>query len=125
MRSLLLAVAALLLAGCVSGPSPGPDTSAGMVPGAFSAFAPGPYEFTTTIQDGRFQHTRLDAFVDGTIRWWNVGDETHAVYSNDGAFPSSGPLAPGSEFTFTFLRAGDYGYHCPYHPEMTGVVIVR
>lgn len=129
MRQLLLLVlGGVLLAGCTSEPTASfaPETSDPMSPESVSdAYSPGPYEFTTTILDGRYQHVRLDAFLDGTIRWWNVDDEVHSVVSDDGTFAGSGPIAPGSEFAYTFLTPGDYAFHCRYHPDMTGVVVVR
>ena len=131
MRLLLpLVGVALLLAGCTSEPaaSVGPGSSGALAPDASFASdvgSPGPYEFTTAIFDDAYQHARLDAFVEATIRWWNVGDETHSVVSDDGQFPGSGPIAPHDEYVHTFLRPGDFAYHCRYHPEMTGVVVVR
>lgn len=128
MRKLpLLALAAALLAGCTAA-----ETSARTEAPAAARFAPAPpplepepYEFTTAIVDDAYQHPRLDAFVHATIRWWNTDNETHSVVSDDGQFPGSGPIAPHGEFVHTFLRAGDYAFHCRYHPEMTGTIIVR
>lgn len=136
---LLLTFGALLLAGCSSEPgaSVDPDAPAASAPEEVSALdataaaapvmplpPPGAYEFTTTIRADGYQHARLEAPLEGTIRWWNVDDAVHAVYSDDGAFGSSGPIAPGSEFAYTFLRTGEYAYHCPYHADMRGLVVV-
>lgn len=84
-----------------------------------------PYQFRTTISDAGFEHTRLDAATQATIVWENTGTQTHSVVSDDGTFAGSGPVAPGSTFTFTFQTAGDYAFHCRYHPDMTGLLVVR
>jgi plastocyanin len=61
----------------------------------------------------------------GTLSWGNFDNTTHTV-TGDGASPafSSGNLAVGKKFTFTFTVAGDYTYHCTIHPTMTGKVVV-
>lgn len=87
--------------------------------------ATGPYEFQTSIQDGSYEHPRLDAAPEATIVWQNFGTEAHSVVSDDGTFAGSGPIAPGSEYSFTFLSPGDYAFHCRYHPEMMGLLVVR
>lgn len=122
-----------LLAGCTT---PEPSTGFSASPLAFPAgieIAPaeappagGPYEFTTAfLENGSLQHPRLDAAVEATIHWWNVDDEVHSVISDDGMFAGSGPIPPNAEFSVTFLREGDYRYHCRYHAGMTGIVVVR
>jgi plastocyanin len=130
MRRLpLLALVGALFAGCTT-----PEATTAIDPASASDVVllsaspegqPRPYEFTTAIQDEGYQHERLDATVHATIRWWNVDDEAHSVVSDDGQFPGSGPIPPHGEFTYTFLRAGDFTYHCRYHPEMNGIVVVR
>jgi plastocyanin len=37
---------------------------------------------------------------------------------------SSGPIAPGEKFMFTFTSPGTYPYYCIYHPWMKGTVTV-
>lgn len=148
-RAMLLLCASLALAGCTTEPTasvdgqasapsevasaPGESVQLGMAVPAVAAVEPtsapvtsaGYSDFTTTIQSAGYQHAHLEAMVGATIFWWNVDDKTHSVYSDDGQFASSGPLAPGMEFGRTFLQPGEYGYHCMFHPDMTGVVVVR
>jgi hypothetical protein len=38
---------------------------------------------------------------------------------------NSGPLAPGSTFSFTFTNAGTYSYHCNIHPYMMATIVVQ
>jgi len=61
-----------------------------------------------------------------TVMWHNCEDGvSHTVTSDDGRFPSSGPLAPGTGYSVTFPDPGRYGYHCSIHPSMTGIVVVE
>jgi plastocyanin len=34
-------------------------------------------------------------------------------------------LDSGDKFSFTFAKAGQFGYYCALHPHMTGTVIVK
>lgn len=83
-----------------------------------------PVTLTTTIVAGAFEQPRLYVPVGSTVTWRNVDDTVHTVSSLDGAFAGSGPLAPGMEFSRTFLSAGEYALHCRYHAGMEGAVIV-
>ncbi|MCP4543882.1 MAG: hypothetical protein GY832_42755, partial [Chloroflexi bacterium] len=38
---------------------------------------------------------------------------------------SSGPLAPGESYTYTFITTGDFSYFLSAYPDLTGVVIVQ
>lgn len=134
MRALLALLVLGLLAGCST-----PETSPAATPassltepifGAGEAepvpAEPGiPYAFRTSIGDGGFEHARLDAATQATIVWKNDGTQTHSVVSDDGTFAGSGPIAPGSEFSYTFQTPGDFAYHCRYHPDMKGLLVVR
>lgn len=59
-----------------------------------------------------------------TVTWVNDDNSPHTVTSDSASF-SSGNLAPGDTFSFTFTTPGTYTYHCVYHPWMTGTVIVK
>jgi plastocyanin len=61
--------------------------------------------------------------VNSTVTWVSRSISYDTVTDSGGAF-SSGPIAPGQTFSFTFSRAGTYAYHCQYHPWMTGTVTV-
>ncbi|MDG6901967.1 MAG: cupredoxin domain-containing protein [Nitrososphaerota archaeon] len=62
--------------------------------------------------------------VNNTVTWTNNDVSPHTVTANDGTF-SSGNLAPGQSFTFTFTTPGTYMYHCTYHPWMVATVVVK
>ena len=58
------------------------------------------------------------------VTWTNADDIPHTVTSKDGVFKSK-VLDTGDHFSFTFARAGQFGYFCSLHPHMTGIVIVK
>ena len=57
------------------------------------------------------------------VTWTNNDDKPHTITSDTGDF-DSGPIGPGEQWTWTFIQAGTYDYHCTYHEEMTGTVEV-
>ena len=59
-----------------------------------------------------------------TVTWTNADDIPHTVTSNTGAFKSK-VLDSGDKFSFTFAKAGQFGYFCSLHPHMTGTIIVK
>jgi plastocyanin len=59
-----------------------------------------------------------------TVTWSNGDDIPHTVVSKDGAFKSK-VLDTGDRFSFTFAKAGQFGYFCSLHPHMTGTIVVK
>jgi plastocyanin len=58
------------------------------------------------------------------VTWVNDDDIPHTVVATDGSFKSK-VLDTGERFSFTFAKAGQFGYFCSLHPHMTGKVVVR
>lgn len=66
--------------------------------------------------------TRITA---GTaVRWVNHDDVPHNVAMEGGRPGSSGFIAPGKDYTFSFREAGRFTYRCAIHPTMLGIIIV-
>lgn len=65
----------------------------------------------------------LKVKVGQTVTWVNDDDIPHTVVSGTNLFKSK-VLDTGDRFSFTFTRAGAYGYFCSLHPHMTGKVLV-
>jgi plastocyanin len=59
-----------------------------------------------------------------TVTWTNADDIPHTVVSKDGLFKSK-VLDTGDRFSFTFAKAGQFGYFCSLHPRMTGTIVVK
>lgn len=121
--SAALALLVLALAGCVGAE----DEATGALSAADAAGFPPivPNVVEATILDGAFDPGRTTIAPGTTVVWSNTDDKTHSVVSDDGSFAGSGPLGPTSTFSHTFERPGDYAYHCRFHPEMTGSLLVR
>jgi len=71
------------------------------------------------------------AFVPGSVtiasgdsvRWTNNDFAQHTVSADDNSF-SSGTLSKGQVFTRQFSASGTFRYHCNFHPDMTGTIVV-
>jgi len=76
------------------------------------------------IDNFTFEAPTLTVRPGTTFTWTNQDDIPHTVVSKDGAFKSK-VLDTGDKFSFTFAKAGQFGYYCSLHPHMTGTVIVK
>ena len=76
------------------------------------------------IRNMVFAPVRLEVTAGTTIRWTNHDQLVHTVTADDGSW-DSGNIDPGSTWTHTFDKPGDYSFHCTPHPFMKGVVVVR
>ena len=85
------------------------------------AYQPGPEP--VEIRDFAFAPNIIIVAVGTTVRWTNTGVVNHTVTSNTGVFDSNA-LGSGGSFEYRFDAPGTYAYHCAFHPEMTGTVIV-
>jgi plastocyanin len=59
-----------------------------------------------------------------TVSWYNGDGYAHTVTSDDGTTFNSGNLAAGATFTYKAATAGSFSYHCNYHSNMKGTLIV-
>jgi len=71
-----------------------------------------------------FAPATLTVAVGASVTWTNNDAATHTVTSNTTAF-DSGDMTQGKSFTFKFTTAGTYAYHCIYHSNMTGIIVVQ
>ena len=77
---------------------------------------------TITIADFAFSGV-TEIAVGTTIVVSNTDATPHTWSADDGAF-DSGALSEGDTFEFTFTEAGEFAYHCNFHPSMTGTIVV-
>jgi len=77
-----------------------------------------------TIGNFTFNSPALTVKAGTTVTWTNADDIPHTVVSKDGLFKSK-VLDTGDRFSFTFVKAGQFGYYCSLHPHMTGIVTVK
>ena len=77
-----------------------------------------------SIDDNGFNLPTLTVVKGNTVTWINDGTTAHTVTGDDGG-PESETIAVDGTYSYTFNTAGTYTYHCDFHPEMVGVVVVR
>lgn len=77
---------------------------------------------TITIADFAFEGV-TEVAVGTTVVVTNDDASPHTWTSVDGAF-SSGQLAQGDSFEFTFTEPGEFAYQCMIHPSMQGTIVV-
>jgi len=79
---------------------------------------------SVSIMNFAFSPAQVTIKAGGTVKWTNQDSPTHTITSDNNTF-TSGNLATGQSFQFTFATAGTYTYHCSIHPSMTGTVVVQ
>jgi plastocyanin len=79
--------------------------------------------FAVQVVDFSFEPATLTVPLGATVTWTNAGNRRHTVTADDGSF-DSGRLDPGEQFSQTFDQPGTFTYHCGFHPEMTGAIVV-
>lgn len=104
--AVLLLIGMVMLSGCTQSPQNIPPN-------------------TVIIQNFAFSPNNLTVKAGTTVTWINNDSTTHTVTSDNGAFQSSSNINQGTNYTFTFTKAGTYPYHCSIHPEMKGTIVVQ
>lgn len=77
---------------------------------------------TITIADFAFGGV-TEVAVGTTVIVTNTDGAPHTWSADDGGF-DSGSIGQGDSFEFTFTEAGEFAYHCNFHPSMTGTIVV-
>lgn len=89
-----------------------------------SKATPGPAGAAVQIDNFTFKNPVLTVKPGTTVTWTNGDDIPHTVVAKDGTFKSK-VLDTGDRFSFTFAKAGQFGYFCSLHPHMTGTIVVK
>jgi plastocyanin len=76
------------------------------------------------IDNFSFSPATITVSVGTTVRWTNRDDIPHTVVSERETFKSK-TLDTDEQYSYTFTKAGTYGYFCSIHPKMTGQVVVK
>lgn len=77
---------------------------------------------SVSIRNSMFTPSTIIITLDGTVTWINNDNVSHNVTGEAGGF-SSGEIAPGSRYSYTFRQNGTFNYRCTNHSE-TGTVMV-
>ena len=86
--------------------------------------AAGPPVAEVKIDNFIFTPAAITVKAGTKITWTNADDIPHTVVADDQSFKSK-VLDSGDHFSFTFAKAGQFGYFCSLHPHMTGTIIVK
>ena len=128
VRSLPVLLITVALGACGSSSSGDQAKTKPAAPKATTpAAAPAPQKGgTTTLQIKDFEyHPKTTTVKVGTRITWTDKDSTnHTVTADDNSF-DVGNISAGASGSHTFAKAGTFAYHCTYHPNMHGRVIVR
>jgi plastocyanin len=62
--------------------------------------------------------------VGDSVTWTNADAQSHTASADDGSFDTSA-IGTGDTGSVTFSSAGTFAYHCEFHPNMTGTVVVQ
>lgn len=84
----------------------------------------GAQDVAVSIVNFAYDPSPLTVNVGDTVTWTNNDGTAHTVTSSDGSI-QSGTLQSGQSFSYTFTTAGTFDYHCEFHANMTGQVIVQ
>jgi plastocyanin len=76
------------------------------------------------VDNFTFGPDTLTVPVNSTVTWVNKDDLPHVIASSDGVFKSKA-LDTDDKYSYTFTKAGTYGYYCSIHPKMVGKIIVQ
>jgi plastocyanin len=133
------AILAVAVVGCGSSAKPSPATSIAAATGSSSAAAPSATSLPATstgelstspaaamIMIHSFKYTTpLTVGPGATVSVMNMDDENHTVTS-DRAGLFDDKATAGQTTTFTApTTPGTYPYHCTYHSNMHGVLLVK
>jgi plastocyanin len=114
------------LAGCGGqGASGGEAANAPTPTPTASAAAAKPAGTKVAIKDFAYAPTRLTVARGAKVTWTNRDAANHTVTFDTGAQKDLGSQSKGAKRSFTFAKAGTFAYHCDFHPNMHGTVVVR
>jgi plastocyanin len=91
---------------------------------AMTKAAAAPPAAAVQIGNFTFKNPVVTVKAGTTVTWINDDDIPHTVVSKEGVFKSK-VLDTGDHFSFTFAKAGQFGYFCSLHPHMTGMIVVK
>jgi plastocyanin len=99
--------------------------AAALIPSALAAVQAGPPTAPVVrIANFTFTSPVMAVRPGTTVTWINDDDIPHTVVATDKSFRSP-VLDTGDRFSFTFAKAGQFGYFCSLHPHMTGKIVVK
>lgn len=77
------------------------------------------------IEDFVYDPDPIEIPVGGTVNWTNQDGVPHTATATDQDVLQSGTLNQGDTYSQTFDEAGEYEYHCEFHAQMNGTIVVQ
>lgn len=80
-----------------------------------------------SMQGFRYNPPAITIRLGDTVVWKNMDTAPHTVTTQADAVVAfdSGTLGQNGTFSHTFNQTGTYNYHCAFHPEMVGTIVVQ
>ena len=82
-------------------------------------------EVPVDIRDFAYSPNPIEIAAGDTVTWTNQDEVPHTATGEDRDVLQSGTISPGASFSQVFPEAGEFGYFCEFHPNMTGTVVVQ
>lgn len=79
---------------------------------------------TVEISGFAFQPGQVEVTVGDSVQWANLDLAPHTATADDEAWTTD-VMSNGSQGKFTARSAGRFPYHCRFHPEMKGLIVVK
>ena len=89
------------------------------------AEAPAAAEVPVDIRDFAYSPNLIEIAAGDTVTWTNQDEVPHTATGEDRDVLQSGTISPGASFSQVFPEAGEFGYFCEFHPNMTGTIVVQ
>jgi len=70
-----------------------------------------------------FAPEKIEVQVGDVVEWTNADLVPHTATADDGAW-TTGDIKHGAAAQFTPTAPGAFAYHCRFHPQMKGVIVV-
>jgi len=87
--------------------------------------APAGAEVPVDIRDFAYSPNLIEIAAGDTVTWTNQDEVPHTATGEDRDVLQSGTITPGASFSQDFPEAGEFGFFCEFHPNMTGTIVVR
>ncbi len=80
-----------------------------------------------SIQGFRYNPPAITINLGDRVVWKNMDTAPHTITTQAEAAVAfdSGTLGQNETFSHTFNQTGTYNYHCTFHPEMVGTIVVQ
>jgi plastocyanin len=94
-------------------------------PAASSPSAASGTAVAATIKNFAYAPNPIEVAVGTKVTWTNDDSTQHTVTGSDQTVIKSPVLNPGDAYSVTFTKPGSYDYHCEFHANMHGTVVVK